>query len=101
MKKNKSGYSKVSPSLRKKVVDWILKHPNVVQSPICNDKVFVKNRSTGEKEKVTKLLLECSVRELHNDLISPPPTGLKEAVGPNGDTLISDTRLCSLLPENL
>ena len=101
MKKNKSGYSKISPDLCDKVVEWIKKHPHVVHSPISNDKVYVKNPTTGEKEKVTKLLLECSVRELHNDLISPPPTGLKEAVGSNGETIISDTRLRSLLPDNL
>ena len=30
-----------------KVKDWIMKHPNIISSPITNDTLFVKDEVTG------------------------------------------------------
>ena len=45
-------------------------HPQVVQSPIVNDCLKVKIDGHTERKLVTKLLLQVSVRELHNNLVS-------------------------------
>ena len=51
-----------------------------------------------EPQLVTKLLLQVSVRELHNILVSDPNDGgLKDCRGENGKIIISDSKLCSLL----
>jgi hypothetical protein len=98
--KNRKGYSKVSLSLRKSLLQWILDHPSVVPSPISKDTLLVRNPDTGVKERVGKLLLEISVRELHNDLLDDKK-GLKEARNEKGEVLISDTALRYLLPKQI
>ena len=45
-------------------------HPQVVQSPIVNDSLKVKIDGHNELQLVPKLLLQVSVRELHNNLVS-------------------------------
>ena len=46
-----------------------------------------------------KLLLQVSVRELHNSLVSDPNDGsLKDAMDEDGKIIISDSTLRSLLP---
>jgi hypothetical protein len=95
---------KVSDELRAQVVEWILKNSNVCQSPIVNDTLLIRNTETGDKQRVPKLLLECSMRQLHNELLAPPNDGglvagardvlTKEAV-------ISDTMLRSIAPPQL
>ena len=83
------------------IQDWILKHPNVIHSPITADTLLIKDESgkyfqfvsiwysftiltiiliylllIGKKTKrVGKLLLQTSVRELHNDLIKSEKLG--------------------------
>jgi hypothetical protein len=37
--------------------------------------LLIKNKVTGEKEQVGKLLLEILVRELHNDMLLPVNKG--------------------------
>ena len=52
-----------------------------------------------EPQLVPKLLLQVSVRELHTSLVSDPNDGgLKDARDENGNTIISDSALRSLLP---
>ena len=41
-------YSNVNYDLMIKVQDWVLKHSNVVTSPITSDTLLVKNEKTGE-----------------------------------------------------
>ena len=51
---------------------------------------------------VPKLLLQVSVRELHNSLVSDPNDGgLKDARDEYGKSIISDSTLRSLLPPQL
>ena len=99
---SRKGYSKVSPALREKLYDWILKHPEIINSPISNDTILIRNpTNANEKIRVGKLLRNISIRELHNDLMAEPPLGLKEALDQKGNCLISDTSLNSLMPPNV
>ena len=55
-----------------------------------------------EPQPVPKLLLQVSVRELHNSLVSDPNDGcLKDARDEDGKIIISDSTLRSLLPPQL
>ena len=55
-----------------------------------------------EPQLVPKLLLQVSVREPHNSLVSyPNDGGLKGARNEEGKIIISDSTLCSLLPPQL
>ena len=52
-----------------------------------------------ESQLVPKLLLQVSIRELHNRLVSDPNDGgLKFARHEDGNIIISDSNLRSLLP---
>jgi hypothetical protein len=94
---------KVSKDLRARLVEWILKNPNVRQSPITRDTLIIKDVETGVKRSVPKLLLECSMRQLHNELIAPPDQGglLGARHHESNDVIISDTMLRSLVPPEL
>ena len=55
-----------------------------------------------ETQLVPKLLLQVSVRELHNSLVSDPNDGgIKDARDEDGKIIISDSTLRSLLPPQL
>ena len=73
-----------------------------MQSPIVNDCLKVKIDGHTEPQPVTKLLLQVSVRELHNNLVRDTvDCGLKEAIDEDDNIIISDSTLCSLLPPQL
>lgn len=106
--KARRGHSKITAAIRAELHEWVLNHPRVVNSPIGNDTLLVDNRETGKKERVGKLLLEISIRELHNDLIELPVDkggaggGLPSARDARTDRIIiSDTALRYLLPPQL
>ena len=46
---------------RKELVDWIMKHSNVRQSPITRDNLLIADVDSKVKRRVPKLLLECSM----------------------------------------
>ena len=98
--KKRKGFKKVSEELRKKLHDWFIKHPQVVASPFANDTLKIPDpEDPNQKIRAGKLLLQVSMRELHNDLLSEDETvGLKEARDENGKVLISDTALRCLRP---
>ena len=55
-----------------------------------------------EPQLVPKLLLQVSVRELHNSLVSDPNDGgIKDARGEDDNIIISDSTLRSLLSPQL
>ena len=55
-----------------------------------------------EPQLVPKLLLQVSVRELHNSLVSDPNDGcLKDSRDKYGKIIVSDSTLLSLLPPQL
>ena len=69
-------------------------HPQVVQSLIVNDCY-----GYNEPQLVPKLLLQVSVKELHNNLVSATKdVGLKEARDEDDNIIISNCTLGSLLP---
>ena len=55
-----------------------------------------------EPQIVPKFLLQVSIRELHNILVSDPNDGgMKDARNENGNIIISDSTLRLLLPPQL
>ena len=77
----------------------IINHPQVVQSPIVNDCLKVNIYGHTILKIVPKLLLQVSVREFHNSLVSDPKDGgLKEARYVENNIIISYCTLRSLLP---
>jgi hypothetical protein len=88
--------------MRQALHAWIINHPNVIDSPIARDRLLITDPETGLKKRTGKLLLEISVRELHNALLEPSKKGgLACAWTFIGDVLISDTALRYLLPPQL
>ena len=80
MDKQKKGHSKINGQIKLNLYTWITRHPQVVQSPISNDCLKVVLYDQTEPQLVPKLLLQVSVRELHNSLVSDPNDGgLKDA----------------------
>ena len=66
---------KVNKALRQEIVDWIMKNSNVRQSPITRDTLLISDVDTKVKRRVPKLLLECSMQQLYNELIDSPYDG--------------------------
>ena len=70
-----------------------------MQSPISNDCLKVTFDDQTEPQMAPKLLLQVSVRELHNRLVSDPNDGgIKEARYEGNNIIISDSTLRTLLP---
>ena len=61
--------------MRQEIVYWIIKNSNVCQSPITRDTLLIADADTKVKRRVPKPLLECSMRQLHNELIASPDDG--------------------------
>ena len=101
IKKKRKGHSKINEQIKKSLYNWIIHHLQVVQSPIANYCRKVKIDGYTEPQLVPKLLLQVSVIELHNNLVSSTKyVGLKEAIGKDDNTIISDYKLRSLfLPQ--
>jgi hypothetical protein len=101
VKKKRKGITKITKTIQANLRQWILDHPHVINSPIAKDTLLVTN-AQGVKERVSKLLLEIPIRDLHNDLILPPREGdLADAQDSSGNVSISDTSLRRLLPKQL
>ena len=80
-----------------------MKNSNVRESPISCDTLLITDSESGLKQRVPKLLLECSMQQLHNKLTaSPDDGGLLVARHANAnDVIISDTMLCYLAPPQI
>ena len=89
--------------MRQELVDWIMKHSNVRKSPISRDTLRITDAESGVKHRVPKLLLECSMRQLHNELIVSPDDGglLGAKYAKINDVISSDTMLRYLAPPQL
>ena len=74
----------------------------MIHSPITDDIILVIDELIGKKiKRVCNLLLTCSIRELHNDLIKDVnDSGLKDAWNDN-KILVSETDLSFLLADQL
>ena len=94
-------WSKIPPQLLNDLRNWIIAHPDVLQSPLRKD-ILMWVKDDGSKEPIAKLLITISIVELHNDMIRPESEGgLKGVRGVEGNVLISDTALRDNLPWNL
>mmetsp|Transcript_49984 Transcript_49984/g.50829 ORF Transcript_49984/g.50829 Transcript_49984/m.50829 type:complete len:132 (-) Transcript_49984:258-653(-) len=90
----RKGHKKVDPDLEKWVQQWVRNSEVCVQSPIKDDVVTIQDLShQNNKRKIPKILLQCSVRELHNELVKEP-----EVRDANGNVLVSDWKLRDLMP---
>ena len=56
-----------------KLHSWICNHPQVFRSPLKNEHSNIKDHIIGEVIKTHKLIIQVPKRELHNNLIKPPP----------------------------
>ena len=89
---------KKNEQIKKSLYNWIMHHPQVLQSPIVNDFLNVKTDGPTEPQLVTKLLLHVSSIELHNNIVSATKDGgLKETRYEDDNIIISDSTLPSLL----
>ena len=97
--KNRKGNSKINEKIKCNMYAWITRHPQVFQSPISNDCLKVIFDDQIEPQIFSRFLLQVSVRELHNILVSYPNyCGLKYAKDQENNIVISDSTLRSLLP---
>ena len=79
-----------------------MNHLQVLQSPILNDCLKVNTDCHTRPQMVPKLLLQVSVQELHNSLVSElVDGGLKEARDADNNIIISYSTLRSLFPPQL
>ena len=101
-KPKRKGHSKIKEQIKRNLYTWITRHPQVFQSPISNYCLKVMLNDHTEPQLVPKLLLQVSVRELHNILVTDKNDGgLKDARDEDGKIIIIDSTLCSLLPPQL
>ena len=94
---------KVSKTLRQKLVEWISKNSNLRESPLARDTLPITDAESRVKQKGPKLLPECTMRQLHNELIASPDDGglLGSRHAGTNDVIIIDTMLHSLAPPQL
>ena len=76
-----------------------MKNSNVRQSPITCDTLLITDADTKVKRRVPNILLECSMRQLHNELIDSPDDGglVGARHATTNDVIISDTMLRSFI----
>ena len=80
MRKTRNENSKINNQIKESLYNWVMHYPQVVQSPIFNYDLKVNIDGPTRLKIVPKLILQVSVRELHNSLVSEPEcVGLKEA----------------------
>ena len=94
-------WQKVSDKICAKVVKFIRDHQHVINSPIARDTIRVPDPDNpGQWIRKNKLLLQCTVRELMDDLYSN--NDLRGDITDNeGNKLVSETLLRALLPPEL
>ena len=101
-KTKRKGNSKINKQIKRNMYVWITLHPQVVQSPISNDCLKVMFDDQTEPQLGPKLLLQVSVRELHNIIVSDTNDGvIKYARDEDDNIIISDSTLSSLFPPQL
>ena len=88
----------LSKALRQKLLEWIIKNSNVCEYLISRYSLLITDANSGVKRRVPKILLVCSMRQLHNDLIASPDYGslLGSRHANTNDVIISDTMISSL-----
>ena len=92
---------KLDDALIQKFVYWVLRNSNVSETTIVRDTLIIDKHGNGVRTRVPKVVPECSVCKLHNDLISPPSEGgLEEARDcVTGEVNMSDIMIGKIIPE--
>ena len=75
IEKKRKVNSKINDQIKNSLYNWIMNHPQVVQSPIVNACLKVRIDGHTEPQLVTELILQVSVREIHNSLFSDTEDG--------------------------
>ena len=86
-----------------KVVDWVLRNSNLCESLIIRDTLLINEQVKDDQTRAPKLLLNCYMQELHNELIVPVSGGgLEEAkYHVTGELIISNTILRNIIPRRM
>ena len=85
-----NGWRKIDPALKAEIHAFIRGHEKVSVSPNKDDLVMVRDADDlSKKIRVMKMLLRCSVCELHNNLIRH----VKACTDAQGHVRLSDTKL--------
>ena len=88
--------NKINEWIKKYLYNWIQQNPKVVQYPIANDCLKISIEGHSEPHVVPKLLLQVSVRELRNIMVSPPEEDLlSKAIDVDNNIIISYSTLRS------
>ena len=96
------GHTTINECIKRDIYNWILQHPQVIQSPIANDCLKLYIDGQAEPQLVPKLLLHVSAIELYNSMVSlPEEGGLKEAREAEDKFITSDSTLRNILPPQL
>ena len=53
--------NKIGKALTQKLVEWIIKSSNVRETPISSHTLLIIDAESGVKQRMPKLLLECSM----------------------------------------
>ena len=69
-------HTEINEQVNKSIYNWILQHPQIVQSPISNYCLKVSINGNSEAQLVPEHLLQLSVWELHISMASSPEGGL-------------------------
>ena len=92
IEKNQERNSKINDQIKKSLYNWIMHHSQVVQSPIVNYCLKVKNDDSTEPQMVPQLFLQVPVIKIHNNIVSDTDNGeIKEAKYADNNTIISDS----------
>ena len=89
---NQRSHTKINQEVKKDLYNWILRHPQVVVSPIANYCLKLSIDGPVEPQLFPKFLLLVSARELHNSVVSPAEEdGLKGARYADNNITIIDS----------
>ena len=89
---------KINQQVKELLDNWILHHPQLVQSPIAIFFLRVSIDGIFDKQLVPKLLLRVSEQELQNIMvITQEGGGLKEARDKDNTIVMSDSTLRNIL----
>ena len=62
-------------ALRQKLIEWIMKNSNMYEYTIARVTLLITDAESWVKRRVLKLLMECSMRQLFNEIIDSPDYG--------------------------
>ena len=97
-KTKRKDHSKINDHIKRNLYAWITRHPQVGQSTIFIYCLKVMFDDQIKPQLFTKLLLQVSIIELNNSLVSDPSDGgLKYDRYEDDNIIISDSKLRSLL----